>query len=225
MTAIRGRRALIIILCAALLALDPLVFLQLNGYAVGVFRSCTGKSRGLCAGLSVLSIYSALRVLALVREREQQAESEGASRRGRQRSAALSRTARAGVRVGIAALALVPWVAFNFAAVASFPVVHLCGPSFSHVDSLGRHFAEGILIGVSDQWAYVAETKINPTGTAYTGSYIAVIPLSEVQLQAIGADGECNDIAIPSPAAHAKATCMELHALRSGCRATKDLGK
>ena len=93
------RRALIIILCAALLALDPLVFLQLNGYAAGVFRSYW-EIYGLCAGLSILSIFSALRVLALVREREQQAESEGASRRGRQRSAALSRTARAGYAWG-----------------------------------------------------------------------------------------------------------------------------
>lgn len=190
------RRLFIILLCAALLSLDPIWLLRRYD-AVGVIRSYW-EIYGLCTGLSILSFYLALRVLALVREREQRAASVPGSAWARQRSVAPSKTARAAVRVGIASLALAPWVTFTFAAIASFPPVYLCGPTFSHVDSHGRHFAEGNLIGVSDQWAYVAETKINPAGTFYKGSYIAVIPLSEVQLQAIGTAGECNDIAVPS---------------------------
>lgn len=191
------QRHLLILFFAMLLALAPLGFLQLNYTEVGVIRSYW-EIFGLCAALSILSIYLALRVLVLVREHEQQAEAEREMHRGRQRSLALSKAARAGVRVGIAALALVPSVSFTFAAAAPLPVVYLCGPSFNHVDSSGRHYAVGNLIGISSQWAYIAETRINSTAGTYIGNYIAVIPLSEVQLQAIGGDGECNNILPPS---------------------------
>jgi hypothetical protein len=197
LTANEGRpwRRILIVLFAALLALAPIGFLWWY-YGLGDIRS-PWEIYLLCAGLSILSIYLALRLLALVREHEQQVESERESRRLRPHSLALTRAARAGLRVGIAALALAPWVTCTFAAAFPLPPVYLCGPSFSHVDSLGRHFADGLLIGATDQWAYIAETRLNPAGTAYVGNYIAVIPLSEVQLQAIGRIGECNDIVAP----------------------------
>jgi len=190
-------RHFLILFFAALLALAPLGFLQLNYREAGVIRSYW-EIYGLCAGLSILSIYLAFRVLVLVREHERQAESERESHPGRQRSIALSKTVRSGVRVAIAALALVPCVTFAFAAAAPLPVVYLCGPSFNHVDSYGRHYAVGNLIGISSQWAYIAESRFNSAGTTYIGNYIAVIPLSEVQLQAIGNDSECNNLLPPS---------------------------
>jgi hypothetical protein len=105
------------------------------------------------------------------------------------------------IGMGIAALALVPCVA---SASAAFPLpkVVLCGPGFSHVDNLHRHYAIGNLIGTSGQWIYVAETKTRslqkPNGVIYRGNYIAVFPLSAVELETIGYDGECNDLQAPA---------------------------
>lgn len=105
------------------------------------------------------------------------------------------------VGMGIVALALVPCVA---SASAAFPLpkVVLCGPDFSHVDSSGRHYAIGNLIGTDGQWVYVAETKTrslkNSNEVIYLGNYIAVIPLSAVELESIGQDGECNDVQAPT---------------------------
>jgi hypothetical protein len=192
-------RSLLLIVFAAVLALVPLGFLQLNYGSSAVIRSYW-DIYALCAGLNILSILLALRVLVLVREQERQAADEQALRGGRRRSLALARAAGAGARMSIAALALLPCVAFTFAAAAPLPVVYLCGPSFNHVDSSGRHYAVGNLIGISSAWAYIAETRVNSSGTTYIGNYIAVIPLSEVQLQAIGSDSECNNLVPPSPA-------------------------
>jgi hypothetical protein len=190
------RRCLVLCFFALLLALAPLGFLRWNYRKAGVIRPYL-EIYGICALLSIASIYLAFRALVLVREHEQQPESEREIRRGRQRSVALSKAGRVVQRMGIAALALAPWATFTFAAAAPLPAVYLCGPSFNHEDSSGRHYAVGNLIGTSSQWAYIAETRFSPTGSNI-GNYIAIIPLSEVQLQAIGNDGECNDLFPPS---------------------------
>jgi hypothetical protein len=190
----------VLFLVVPLLAAVPLLFLRLNYGEGGVIRPYW-EIWVLCAVLSFLSTYLALRVLTLLREHEQQAQSGGRTRRGGQRSLALSKAGSAGARAGITALALLPCVTFTLAAAAPLPVVYLCGPSFNHVDSSGRHYAYGNLIGVSSQWAYIAETRVNSTGATYIGNYIAVIPLSEVQAQAIGDDSECNNL-LPPPKSH-----------------------
>ncbi len=51
-----------------------------------------------------------------------------------------------------------------------------------------------VVAGISGQWVYIAETRFNTTKNTYIGNYIADIPLSEVQLQAIGNDSECNNL-------------------------------
>jgi hypothetical protein len=148
-----------------------------------------------CLILSVISIYLAFRILLLVKNYE--------------RGSALSysgirRVLPGGVRVGIAALALTPCVSFASAAIP-LPVVFLCGAAFHHVESLGHHYQVGNLIGTSGQWAYLAETKVRVNSKliyTYTGNYIAVVPLSAVQLTTIGNEGGCDDL-VPTEATEA----------------------
>jgi hypothetical protein len=64
------------------------------------------------------------------------------------------------------------------------------------VEPFGHHYQAGNLIGISGQWAYLAETirKEKNGKPIYTGSYIAVVPLSRVQLAAVGRGGGCGDL-------------------------------
>jgi hypothetical protein len=62
------------------------------------------------------------------------------------------------IGMGIVSLALVPRIA-SASAFFPLPKVVLCGPDFSHIDSLGRHYAIGNLIGTNGQQIYVAETR------------------------------------------------------------------
>ena len=86
--------------------------------------------------------------------------------------------------IGVCTFALIPAVA-SVTATYRFPDVRLCGQSFA--DS-GTHdnYAVGNLIGTSGQWIYVAETitrSPRPGKYIFIGSYIAVIPLSAVNLK------------------------------------------
>jgi hypothetical protein len=172
---LRWRRILVWFLLAALLAAVPLVFLAFTTHNLlpGVIRPWW-EIYVCCLVLNIVSVGFALFFLL---------------------------RASLAVGMGIVALALIPCVA---SASASFPLpkVVLCGPDFAHVDSLGRHYAIGNLIGTDGEWVYVAETKTrslqNSNEVIYFGSYIAVIPLSAVELESIGQDGECNDIQAPA---------------------------
>lgn len=97
--------------------------------------------------------------------------------------------------VGVLVLALIPAIA-SVSATTRFPIVELCGPTFGHQGKFG-HYAIGNLIGTNGQWAYVAETLTRspkPNEYVFTGGYIAVIPLSAVQLESIGSDATCGDL-------------------------------
>jgi hypothetical protein len=97
--------------------------------------------------------------------------------------------------IGILTVALVPAVA-SISAAYRFPIVKLCGPDF-RVDGPYGHYADGNLIGTNGQWVYVAETLTRspkPNEFIFVGSYIGVIPLSEVQLESIGTDASCGDL-------------------------------
>ena len=183
---LRPARILVWLSLAALFAFVPLVFLHFttHGLIPGVIRPYW-EIYVLCFALNILSVGLALFAMLRVGH----TNSTGREYRV--------------IGMGIAALALVPCVA---SASASFPLpkVVLCGPDFSHVDGMHRHYAIGNLIGTSGQWIYVAETKLRslqkPNEVIYLGNYIAVIPLSAVELESIGRDGECNDL--QAPAAH-----------------------
>jgi hypothetical protein len=105
--------------------------------------------------------------------------------------------------VAVLAFAFIPLVA-SASATYRFPIVELCGSAFSHQGAHSR-YAIGNLIGTNGQWVYVSEAFISspkPNKYVFHGSYIAVIPLSEVQLEAIGSDASCGDLyarATPSP--------------------------
>jgi hypothetical protein len=97
--------------------------------------------------------------------------------------------------VGVLVLAFIPAVA-SVSATSRFPIVELCGPAFGHQGKYG-HYAIGNLIGTNGQWAYVAETLTHspkPNEYIFAGGYIAVIPLSAVQLESIGSDATCGDL-------------------------------
>jgi hypothetical protein len=99
------------------------------------------------------------------------------------------------VCIGILAVAFVPAIA-SISAAYRFPVVKLCGPDFRNDGAYG-HYAEGNLIGTNGQWVYIAETitrSPKPNEYIFVGSYIGVIPLSEVQLESIGTDASCGDL-------------------------------
>jgi hypothetical protein len=101
--------------------------------------------------------------------------------------------------VAILAFAFIPAIA-SVSATYRFPIVKLCGPAFSRQGTYSR-YAIGNLIGTNGQWAYVSEAFISspkPNKYVFNGSYIAVIPLSEVQLEAIGSDASCGDLYAPT---------------------------
>jgi hypothetical protein len=109
--------------------------------------------------------------------------------------------------VTVLAFAAIPVAASATAAIIRFPDVALCGPAFINhpvalqsgtvVPGTDNRYAAGNLIGTSGQWVYVSVTIPGPSNSII-GTYIAVIPLSEVQLEAIGSDGGCGDLQPPT---------------------------
>ena len=98
--------------------------------------------------------------------------------------------------IGVLSLMLIP-VSASAAASYAFPIVKLCGTSFARSDRHGHDYAIGNLVGSNGQWAYVAETLAlspKPNKYVFLGGYIAIIPLSEVQLEGIGRDASCGDL-------------------------------
>jgi hypothetical protein len=97
--------------------------------------------------------------------------------------------------IGVLTFMFIPVVASVSAAFRS-PEVKLCGPTFRNQGDFGR-YAIGNLIGTDGQWVYVAETLTKspkPGEYVFAGGYIAVIPLSAVQLESIGSDATCGDL-------------------------------
>jgi hypothetical protein len=97
--------------------------------------------------------------------------------------------------IGVLAFSLIPAVA-SVVATYRFPIVELCGSEFDHQGQYGN-YASGNLIGTNGQWVYVAEALVSsPKQGQYIfhGAYIAVIPLSAVQLESIGPDATCSDL-------------------------------
>jgi hypothetical protein len=97
--------------------------------------------------------------------------------------------------IGVLTLTFIPVVA-SVSAAYRFPVVRLCGPTFRNQSDFGRYDV-GNLIGTDGQWIYVAETLTKspePGKIVFAGGYIAVIPLSAVQLEGIGSDASCGDL-------------------------------
>ena len=117
------------------------------------------------------------------------------------RSRWLKRIPRDVFRVAVVALAFIPIVASASESFA-FPLVKLCGPAFYNPGAAGRRFAFGNLIGVSGQYVYVAEVltkQPEPNHYVFAAGYIAVIPLSEAQLMAIGRNASCGQLAVQTP--------------------------
>jgi hypothetical protein len=101
--------------------------------------------------------------------------------------------------VAVLAFAFIPAVA-SVSATYRFSEVVLCGPAFGHTGRYGN-YAIGDLIGTNGQWVYVAETLRHtpkPGQGVFAGGYIAVIPLSAVQLESIGLDASCGDLHPPA---------------------------
>ena len=101
--------------------------------------------------------------------------------------------------IGLLAFAFVPAVA-SVAATYRFPLVTLCGKEFDRSGTVSN-YAVGNLIGTDGQWVYVAEADIDHTskgGYKLLGSYIAIIPLSAVQIESIGPEGNCGDLRGPA---------------------------
>jgi hypothetical protein len=207
-------RPLSLLALAALLAAVPIGFLRFfQTYATphtlaGVIRPYW-EIYLLCLILSILSIGLAcvLSYILSKGRKHQQAievrEHEDAKLKRESGGRRHRKVVRAGIVMGIAAVALIPCISFA-AAAFPLPVVVLCGAQFSNIDTLGRHYVWGSLIGTSGQSVYVAVTResSNLSGgntVHYVGNYIAVIPLSAVQLETIGSKAECN-YAFPAPA-------------------------
>jgi hypothetical protein len=104
---------------------------------------------------------------------------------------------RHSLSVGAMAIAFIPCAASVYATYP-LPRVVLCGPAFYYMDSAGRHYMVGNLIGDTGQWAYVAETRKTINGIA-AGAYISEVPLSAVRLETIGPSAECDNL-VPMPA-------------------------
>jgi hypothetical protein len=104
--------------------------------------------------------------------------------------------------IGVLTFIFIPAVA-SVSAAYRFPVVRLCGPTFRNQSEFGPYDI-GNLIGTDGQWIYVAETLTKPSQSGnyvFAGGYIAVIPLSAVQLEGIGSDASCGDLrAVLAPA-------------------------
>jgi hypothetical protein len=99
--------------------------------------------------------------------------------------------------IGVLAFAFIPAIA-SVSAAFRFPIVELCGPSFRKTGDFGP-YAIGNLIGTNGQWVYVAETVADPPtkkrkSYLFRYGYIAVIPLSAVQLESIGSHPTCGDL-------------------------------
>jgi hypothetical protein len=207
-------RPLSLLALAGLLAAVPIGFLRFyQTYATP--HTLAGLIRPyweiylLCLILSILSIglaYVLSYVLSKGRKHQQAIEvreHEEAKQKRESGGMRHRKVVRAGIVMGIAAVALIPCIS-SAAAAIPLPVVVLCGAPFSNIDTLGRHFEWGNMIGTSGQSVYVAVTRerTNLSGgntVHYAGNYIAVVPLSAVQLETIGADAECN-YEFPAPA-------------------------
>jgi energy-coupling factor transporter transmembrane protein EcfT len=99
--------------------------------------------------------------------------------------------------VAVLAFAFIPVVA-SVNATTRFPIVKLCGPEFINQGTNSR-YAIGNLIGTNGQWVYLSEAVTSSSSPdKFLGSYIAVIPLSAVQLESIGADASCGDLHAPA---------------------------
>jgi hypothetical protein len=117
------------------------------------------------------------------------------------RSGLLSRIPTNVFRIAVVSLAFIPIVASASESFA-FPLVKLCGPAFYNPGAAGRRFAFGNLIGVSGQYVYVAEVltkQPEPNHYVFAAGYIAVIPLAEAQLMAIGRNASCGQLAVQTP--------------------------
>jgi len=105
------------------------------------------------------------------------------------------------IRVMILALAFIPILA-SISAPYAFPIVKLCGPDFTHPFKAGGNYTLGNLIGINGQYVYVAEVltkEPKPNQFTFSAGYIAVIPLSEVKIVAIGQNASCGPFASPGP--------------------------
>jgi hypothetical protein len=105
------------------------------------------------------------------------------------------------IRVIILAVAFIPILA-SISAPYAFPIVKLCSPEFTHPAQAGTHYTLGNLIGVSGQYVYVAEVltkELRPGKFEFAAGYIAVIPLSEVKILAIGQNASCGPFASAGP--------------------------
>lgn len=112
----------------------------------------------------------------------------------------LKRIPQDAFRVWVLTIAFIPIVASTSAAYA-FPLVKLCGPAFSYHGTQGRRYAIGNLIGVSGQYAYIAEVLTKEPERdhfVFSAGYMAVIPLSEAQLMPIGRNASCGQLAPPA---------------------------
>ena len=207
-------RPLSLLALAALLAAVPIGFLRFyQTYATphtlaGVIRPYW-EIYLLCLILSILFIGLACvlwYVLSRGRKHQQEIEvreHEEAKLKRERGGTRHYKVVRAGIVMGIAAVALIPCISFAAAAIP-LPVVVLCGAQFSNIDKFGRHYVWGSLIGTSGQSVYVAVTRERSSLSGgntfhYVGNYIAVIPLSSAQLETIGSDAECN-YAVQTPA-------------------------
>jgi hypothetical protein len=89
---------------------------------------------------------------------------------------------------------LFTFVVASIAASTLLPDVRVCGPSFRTED--GYHELAGNLIGVSGDYAYVAQWPYRD-GRIGTG-FVTVVPLSTQSLLAIGTKPNCGDVQRPS---------------------------
>jgi hypothetical protein len=111
------------------------------------------------------------------------------------------RIPRDAIWVIILALAFIPILA-SISAPYAFPIVKLCGSEFTHPAKAGANYTLGNLIGVSGQYIYLAEVltkEPKPNQFEFAAGYIAVIPLSEVKMVAIGQNASCGPFASPGP--------------------------
>lgn len=102
-------------------------------------------------------------------------------------------------RAVILTLAFIPIVASATTPYA-FPLVKLCGSQFTHPAKVGANYTLGNLIGVSGQYIYITQLltkEPRPHKFQFAAGYIAVLPLSEIKMLAIGRDASCGPFAPP----------------------------
>jgi hypothetical protein len=176
------------LLLAGALACVPVIFLLItHRFTPGALRP-SWEIYLACLFTSMASILLAFYILSKYAEHEATIPDDDKQR-------TRHKILRAAIGTGAAILAVIPCVAFVSAAVP-LPNVALCGPTFNHLDSSGRHYAVGNLIGTSGTWVYIAEThtRLLNGKEVYAGSYIAVVPLSAVEIEAVGQTLECNNV-------------------------------